>query len=1221
MLSLNLELYKKCRRLLLQCSEFDDARSLESLFIINGLSTLRANLPFAHTKVDRVDKLIAYLLENESTTHEPYLLAFLKTLQNRREDNDLVHEELGELVSSISSFWQAKKLDVKAAQPVPEKQQYEDWGTAFREHEFFGRSKERALLNQWVVNNSARLVAVVGMGGVGKTTLAERVARDVREDFEYVFWRDLRNAPLPDDILTECILFLSRHRETNIPDSIEGKVQLLVRYLASSKCLIVLDNAETVLGGRENAGEFRANYEGYGHLLRTASHVENNSCIIMTTRETPSDFSFLENTVSGVYKLFLVGLDETSGFEILKRGNLTGSTNLWADLVNLYGGNPLALKLVAATIRDWFEGDIAKFLHHGTPVYGDIKDLLDEQLNRLSALGAEILFWLAIERETISLTDLESDIVYWIAINGNHGSVQTLKHDMTSASPVSKRSIIEAIDSLDRKSLIEKNQGRFTLQPVIMEHLTEKLVEEVFWEINAVDIKLLRSHAIIKAQSKEYVRLSQVRLVLEPLCQMLVESLGRKKLRNNLVDIINKARTMGVYSSGYIAGNVLNILANLGEPTSGFDFSDLEIRQAFLHNADLRRTDFAGARFKDTFFTEAFANVASVAVSSSLDLFAAGMGNGEVRVWQSPDWTQIASASFSNTWIRTLSFSPTKKLLAGSGDDGCIQVWDWENNFVIQSLIGHTDRIRSLAFTNDGNTIISGSEDGTVRFWDISTGECRKTLDVFHAAVRSISLSPDQELLAIGGGQNAIMLYDVARDMVVKFLEGHDKPIWRVRFNVDGSLLVTASEDKTIRIWETSTGQNLKIFRGHQEWVRDVAFNTSGSTLISCGDDQTVRVWDFRSGELQQSMLGHSNRVQAVGFVSGDGMSVVSGSDDHSIRIWDLQTGRCLKVIHGFTNPVWGCTFQPESTRLATGSADGSVRVWNVETKECDLLLKGHTKPVWTLQFVRDSGLLISGGDDGNILLWDIESGELVANLQGHKSWVRSIAVSHSGKMLASGGADYAVKLWDLESHRLLHTLSQHRNRVDAVSFNYRDDVLASGAEDNSIVLWDVKSGESRAVLDGHMAWVRSLMFSPTDDMLVSGSDDKTVRVWNINAGASETLHGHTGRVRAVAFNQDGKLIVSGGSDNVIRLWDVEEMKCISVLTGHTACIRSLSISSDGSFLASCGEDGRIIVWDMKTQEMMSQLIPERPYEKMLISGVKGLSSSQIASLRMLGAV
>jgi len=1221
MLSLNLELYKKCRRLLLQCSEFDDARSLESLFIINGLSTLRANLPFAHTKVDRVDKLIAYLLENVSTTHAPYLLVFLETLQNRREDTDLVHEELDELISSIRRFWQTKTIDEKVLQPVPEKQQYEDWDTALREQEFFGRSKERALLNQWVVNDNARLVAIVGIGGVGKTTLAERVARDIRENFDYIFWRDLRNAPVPDDIITECILFLSRHKETSIPDSIEGKVQLLVRYLAASKCLIVLDNAETVLGGRENAGEFRVNYEGYGYLLRTASHLENKSCIILTTRETPADFSFLENTVSGVYKLFLSGLEESAGFELLKRGNLTGSTNLWVDLINLYGGNPLALKLVTATIRDWFDGDVAKFIQHGTPIYGNLKDLLDEQLNRLSALGAEILFWLAIERETISLTDLESDIVYWIVINGNHGSVQSLKHDIAGANPVSKRSIIEAVDSLDRKSLIEKNQGRFTLQPVIMEHLTEKLVEEMFREINVKDIKLLRSHAIIKAQSKEYVRLSQVRLVLEPLCQMLLDSLGRNNLRNNLVDIINKARTMTSHSTGYIAGNVLNILANLNEPTSGFDFSDLEIRQAFLHNVDLRRTNFSGARFKDTFFTEAFANVASVAVNSSLDLFAAGMGNGEVRLWQGPDWTQIASASFSNTWIRTLSFNPTRKLLAGSGDDGCIRVWDWENNYVVQSLNGHTDRIRSLLFTDDGNTLISGSEDGTVRFWDISTGACSKILNAFQNPVRSLSLSPSQDLLAIGGGQNAIMLYDIMHDNVAQMLVGHDKPIWRVKFNMDGRFLVSASEDKTIRIWETSSGQTLKIFRGHREWVRDVAVNATGSTLISCSDDQTVRIWDVTSGELQQSMLGHSNRVQAVGFVSGDGMNIVSGSDDHSIRIWDLQTGRCLKVIYGFTNPVWGCAFQPKTTRLATGSADGSVRVWNVETRECDLLLKGHTKPVWTVQFARDSNLLISGGDDGNVLLWDILSGALVAKLQAHRSWVRSVAVSHSGKLFASGGADYVVKLWDLGSQRLLHSLSQHSNRVDAVSFNHKDDLLASGAEDNLIMLWDVNSGENRTVLDGHSAWVRSLAFSPIDNILVSGSDDKTVRVWNINTGASEVLHGHTGRIRAVAFNHDGKLIASGGSDNAIRLWDFEEMKCISVLTGHTAGIRSLSISSDGSFLSSCGEDGQIIIWNMNTHEQISQLKPERPYEKMQIDSVKGLSSSQISSLRMLGAV
>ena len=46
-----------------------------------------------------------------------------------------------------------------------------------------------------------RLVAILGMGGIGKTALAVKLAEQVQDRFEYLFWRSLRNAPPVEDIL------------------------------------------------------------------------------------------------------------------------------------------------------------------------------------------------------------------------------------------------------------------------------------------------------------------------------------------------------------------------------------------------------------------------------------------------------------------------------------------------------------------------------------------------------------------------------------------------------------------------------------------------------------------------------------------------------------------------------------------------------------------------------------------------------------------------------------------------------------------------------------------------------------------------------------------------------------------------------------------------------------------------------------------------------------
>ena len=73
---------------------------------------------------------------------------------------------------------------------------HQDWGEAIDVSLFYGRTEELTTLEEWIVTERCRLVAVLGMGGMGKTALAAKVAAQVQHEFEYVIWRSLRNAPL-----------------------------------------------------------------------------------------------------------------------------------------------------------------------------------------------------------------------------------------------------------------------------------------------------------------------------------------------------------------------------------------------------------------------------------------------------------------------------------------------------------------------------------------------------------------------------------------------------------------------------------------------------------------------------------------------------------------------------------------------------------------------------------------------------------------------------------------------------------------------------------------------------------------------------------------------------------------------------------------------------------------------------------------------------------------
>jgi hypothetical protein len=241
----------------------------------------------------------------------------------------------------------------------------QDWGEAVDVSVFYGRTVELAELEGWILRDNCRLVGLFGMGGIGKTSLSVKLAEQLKNKFEYVIWRSLRSAPPLNEILTQLIQFLSNQQETqtDLPDDVDSRISRLIEYLRASRCLIVLDNAEAVMQSGDLAFRYRQGYEGYGELLRRVGEVVHQSCLVLTSREKPQEFIVLEGKTLPVRSLQLYGLQESEFREIFKtKGSFYGSNEEWGVLIKRYAGNPLALKIIATTIQELLNGDIAKFI-------------------------------------------------------------------------------------------------------------------------------------------------------------------------------------------------------------------------------------------------------------------------------------------------------------------------------------------------------------------------------------------------------------------------------------------------------------------------------------------------------------------------------------------------------------------------------------------------------------------------------------------------------------------------------------------------------------------------------------------------------------------------------------------------------------------------------------------------------------------------------------------
>src|SRR5438105_4747013 len=111
------------------------------------------------------------------------------------------------------------------------------------------------------------------------------------------------------------------------------------------------------------------------------------------------------------------------------------------------------------------------------------------------------------------------------------------------------------------------------------------------------------------------------------------------------------------------------------------------------------------------------------------------------------------------------------------------------------------------------------------------------------------------------------------------------------------------------------------------------------------------------------------------------------------------------------------------------------------------------------------------------------------------------------------------------------------------------------------------------------------------------------------------------GVVYAIAWGRSGNLLVSVGSDGTLCWWDVQSGGCVWERKAHQGTIRSLRRSPDGLMLASCADDKVITLWDLESGEQLRKLRRDRSYERLNITGIRGLTEAQKATIRALGAI
>ncbi len=330
-------------------------------------------------------------------------------------------------------------------QPTP-KQLHIDLGDAPEIFTFFDRTSELSTLENWITQEHTRLIALLGISGIGKTTLSLRLIDQIKTQFDYVIYRSLRFSPTLDATLTNLLQIFSQPSE--IPQNIETKISQILDYLRKYRCLIILDDVQMLFSSRQLAGQYKTGYEDYQLFFKLIAEVCHQSCLILNSWEKPREIARLSKDNHPV-RCFVLGSLGEAAKEILKSQKLADEET-WSTLIDIYQGNPLWLELTATLIRELFGGRVAEFLQCEMPILDEgLQFQLSQPFGRLTAAELAVMVHLANLPEPVAVSRFfnkipfsPSEIVNAVRYLGSRFLLDTIEQEkitLFSLNPVLKQ--------------------------------------------------------------------------------------------------------------------------------------------------------------------------------------------------------------------------------------------------------------------------------------------------------------------------------------------------------------------------------------------------------------------------------------------------------------------------------------------------------------------------------------------------------------------------------------------------------------------------------------------------------------------------------------------------------------------------------------------------------------------------------------------------------------
>ena len=169
--------------------------------------------------------------------------------------------------------------------------------------------------------------------------------------------------------------------------------------------------------------------------------------------------------------------------------------------------------------------------------------------------------------------------------------------------------------------------------------------------------------------------------------------------------------------------------------------------------------------------------------------------------------------------LTAMAVSPDGELFASGVANGTVYVYEFATGRLVARLAGHSLAVRAAVFSADGTRLATASTDGTARLWDVRAATEIRVFSGHEAPVEEVFLTPDARRIVTASRDGTVRIWDVAGPELCR-LPGQPERPQAVALSPDGTLLVAAAAGGPVRIHGLS---NADVTRARVESVDDAA--------------------------------------------------------------------------------------------------------------------------------------------------------------------------------------------------------------------------------------------------------------------------------------------------------------------------------------------------------------------------------------------------------------